>query len=117
MKHNFGAVHNVSPSGAGAPELRGSGEGPASHVPRSPALGGRGTGPCGTPAGAPPPPRATERAAGRGARGAPGRSRPRWRRVESESSVSYQPPLALSECVRDMSQTCEISLCVDPIHV
>ena len=30
-----------------------------------------------------------------------------------ESSVSYQPPLALSECVRDMSQTCEISLCCD----
>ena len=32
-----------------------------------------------------------------------------------ESSVSYQPPFSpnVSECVRDMSQTYEISLCCD----
>ena len=35
--------------------------------------------------------------------------------LESESSVSYQSPLALSRCVCDLSQICEIFLCAEPI--
>ena len=36
--------------------------------------------------------------------------------LESESSVSYQSPLALSRCVCDLSQICEIFLCAEPNH-
>jgi len=44
----------------------------------------------------------------------------RWRVIWSQravsSSVSFQSPLALSRCVCDLSQTCEISLCAEPNH-
>ena len=35
--------------------------------------------------------------------------------LESESSVLYQSPIALSRCVCDLSQICEIFLCAEPI--
>ena len=36
--------------------------------------------------------------------------------LESESSVSYQSPPALSRCACDLSQICEIFLCAEPNH-